>query len=60
MCIRDSILHLAQDVGAQNDGVLFAQILDELANLDDLPGVQTHGGLVQNQNLGICLLYTSR
>ncbi len=46
-------LHLLQDVGGEDDRLLLAQALDELADLDDLVGVQPGGGLVQDEDLGV-------
>ena len=44
---------LGQDVGAEDDRVLFAQATDHIPDLDDLFGVQTHGGFIQNDHLGL-------
>ena len=44
-------LHLAEDVAGQNDRVRLAQLPDEVANLDDLCGVQPYGGFIQNNKL---------
>src|SRR5262249_34483982 len=46
-------LDLGKDMGAQNDGVAAAEAPDELADLDDLPGIEAHCGFVQNQQLRI-------
>ena len=46
-------LHFRQDVGAQNHRVVAAQVLDQGADLNDLLGVQAHGGLVQDQHRGV-------
>ena len=40
-------------MGAEDDGVLLAQLLDEVPDLDDLDGVQAHSGLVQDNDLGV-------
>ena len=40
-------------MGAQNDGVLAGQRLQQLADLDDLLGVEAGGRLVQNQDVGV-------
>ncbi len=47
--IRD----LMEDVGGEHHGVVLAQLLDELADFDDLPGVQADRGLVEDQDLGV-------
>jgi hypothetical protein len=47
------LLHLGQNVRAQNDGVLAGQVFDEVASLVDLLGVKTGSGLVQNEHVGI-------
>jgi hypothetical protein len=44
---------LGQDVRAQDDRMLGAQLSDQLAHLDDLLGVQADGRLVEDQHLGI-------
>ena len=44
-------LHLAEDVAGQDDRVRLAQLPNEVADLDDLRGVQPHGGLIQNDEL---------
>ena len=46
------LLHLGEDVGAENNGVLLSQLADEGTHLQNLLGVQAHGGLIQNQHLG--------
>ena len=40
-------------MGGEDDGAVLAQSLDDVADLDDLLGIQTDGGLVQDQDLGI-------
>ena len=45
--------HLRKDVRAQNHRVLACEALDELPDLDDLDGVQTDGGFIEDQHLGI-------
>ena len=47
------LLDLGQDVRAENDGVLAGEILDEIACLVDLLGVEAGGGLVENQDVRI-------
>src|SRR5262249_5182707 len=44
---------LGQDVGAENDGVLAGKVVDELAGLDDLLGVEAGGGLIEDQNVRV-------
>ncbi len=44
---------LRKDVGREDDGVLAGQGPDEGADLGDLLGVETDGGLVQDQHLGV-------
>ena len=46
-------LHLRQDVGGQDDGVPFRKAADKVADVDNLFGVETHGGLVQNQHIRV-------
>ena len=41
-----------QNVRAQNDGVLAAERVNELADIDDLFGVEPGGGLVEDQHVG--------
>ena len=40
-------------MGAEHDRVRAGELLDELARLDDLLGVEARGRLVENQNLRI-------
>jgi hypothetical protein len=40
-------------VRRENDRLLFADLLDDLANLDDLVRIEATGGLVENQHLGL-------
>src|SRR5882762_1369258 len=47
------LLNLRKNVGAQNDGVIAGQALDQLARFIDLLGVEAGGGLVENQHVGI-------
>ena len=50
---KDSLahgLHLGQDVGAEHHRVVAAQILDQVADLDDLLRVKADGRLVENQH----------
>ena len=46
-------LHLGQNVGAQDNRVVAAQVFDEGADFNNLLGVQAHGGLVQNEHRGV-------
>ena len=46
-------LHLGKDMGGEDNGVIGAQVADQVADLDDLLRVQTDGGLVKDQHLGI-------
>ena len=43
---------LREDVGAEDDGVVLGQVPDQIPDLHHLLGVQAHGGLVQNDDLG--------
>ena len=45
-------LDFGQDVSGKQNGVLPAQILNQLAHLPDLIGVETNGGLVENEKVG--------
>lgn len=45
--------HLGQDMAAEDDGVLLPQLPDQIPDLDDLDGVQAHGGFVQDHHLGV-------
>lgn len=47
-----SHLHFAENVGGEEDGMLFAEVLDEAANRANLVGVQSVRGLVKNQEVG--------
>ena len=40
-------------MGREHDGVLAGERLDELADLDDLGGIEADGGLVEDEHLGI-------
>jgi len=42
-----------QDVGAQNNGVVAGEALDQVARLVDLLGIESGGRLVQNEHFGI-------
>src|SRR5437764_11538813 len=45
-------LHLGQDVGREQDGVLLAQLADQLARRADLSGVEAGGRLVEDEDGG--------
>ena len=45
--------NLGQDVAGKDDGVVFAELPNQLANLDDLSGVETRGGLIQYDHLRV-------
>lgn len=54
--MEDGLAHrldLRQDVAAEDHRPVPAQGLDEGADLDDLLGVQAHGGLVQDDDLRV-------
>src|SRR5688572_31856901 len=42
-----------QDVGGKNDRLVGAHLLDEIADLVFLVGIQAVGGLVQDEHVGI-------
>src|SRR5699024_5093675 len=46
-------LDLGEDMGAEDHRVGLAQLLDQVSDLDDLNGVQAHGGLVKDDDLGV-------
>ena len=43
---------LREDVRADDDGVLPGQVPDQIPDLHHLLGVQSHGGLIENDDLG--------
>ena len=43
---------LLQDVGGEDDGLLAAQLLDEVSDLDDLVRIEAAGGLVEDEHFG--------
>ena len=43
-------LHLLQDVRGQDDSVLFSECTNQVADFNDLLGVQTYGRLVENDD----------
>jgi hypothetical protein len=47
------VLDLGQDMSAEDDGVVAGEAADQLAGFDDLLGVETGSGLVENQDLGV-------
>ncbi|MPN02197.1 hypothetical protein SDC9_149411 [bioreactor metagenome] len=44
-------LDLREDMGAENHGMFLGKCVDQLADLNHLPGIETHGGFVQNDDL---------
>ena len=46
-------LYLAEDMAGQNHGMTLPQFTDQAADFDDLRRVQTDGGLIQNDDLGM-------
>ena len=46
-------LDLGEDVAAEYDRVLAPEVLYEVADLDYLPGVEAHGGLVEDDDLRV-------
>src|SRR5690606_1023118 len=46
-------LHLFHDVGGQQYGLFPSDVLDQFSDLNELVGVQTGGGLIQDQYLGV-------
>src|SRR5262249_4634791 len=48
-----SALHLAQNVSAEDDGLLPPELLEQVANLGDLVGIQAAGGLVENEQIRV-------
>src|SRR6266404_3121830 len=47
------LLDFGENVRAQDDRVIAGEALDELARFVDLLGIETGGGLVENQHVGI-------
>ena len=47
------VLHFAEDVGAENDGVVAGEVLQQLADFDDLLGVEAGSGLIEDQHIGV-------
>ena len=47
------LLHLRQDVAGKDDGAFLPQLANQLPDFRDLPGVKSHGGFVQNDDLRI-------
>ncbi len=45
--------HFRKDVRAQDDGVVAAELANQLAGLDDLLRVEAGGRLVEHQHLGV-------
>ena len=46
-------LNLGQNVRRKNDGMILAEVLDEVAYLNDLLRVETDGRLVENKHLRV-------
>lgn len=46
-------LHFGENVGAENHGVGLPQFFNQVPYLNDLDGVQAHGGFIQDDDLGI-------
>ena len=44
-------LHFGQNVGGKQNGVLFAEILDQVAHLPDLVRIEAAGRLIENQKI---------
>jgi hypothetical protein len=47
------LLDFGEDVGAENDGVVAGEMLQQFADLDDLLGVETGSGFVEDEDIGI-------
>ena len=47
------VFDLGQDVGAEDDGVIAGEGREQLADLDDLLGIETAGRLVEDQDVGV-------
>ena len=46
-------LNFLHDMAGEQDGLFAAQLLDQLSDLHDLVGIESAGGFVQNQYIGI-------
>ena len=53
MTRSQDVLHFGQDVGAEDDGVVAGEAVDQLADFDDLLGIEAGGGLVEDQDVGV-------
>ena len=42
-----------KEVGAQDNGVISAKLLDEVSDLGDLHGIEAHRRLVKDQHVGV-------
>jgi hypothetical protein len=47
------LFDLGQNVGAENDGVVTRELLEQVAYFDDLLGVESAGRLVEDEDVGI-------
>ena len=47
------LLHLGQNVRAENDGVVAGETFDQIACFVDLLGIESCGRLVEDQHIGI-------
>src|SRR4051812_33479185 len=43
--------HFRQNVSGEQDGVLFPEVLDQLADLSDLVGIEANRRLVENEQI---------
>ena len=44
---------LRQNMGAEDHGMIFPQLADQITDLDDLFRIQTYRGLIQNDDLRV-------
>src|SRR5262249_42196555 len=47
------VLDFAQDMRAENDRVFAREMLQQLADFDDLLGIETAGGFIEDQDIGV-------
>ena len=47
------VLHLGEDVGAENHGVPVPELLDQGADFNNLDGVKANRGLIQDNDAGV-------
>ncbi len=47
------LFHFGQDVSTEQDGVIAGEIPDQIAGLVDLFGIESGGGFVEDQHVGI-------